>query len=304
MNPLAAHIQSTLEGPEAFPMTLPDYDWSEQNSDGVGISDKYVIAMTARSGSTWLAHLLQSTGVCGNPKELFNAEALAVDKMKPRPGDFSEIFAHQVSKYSSDGAFGFETNFERFNHLLDLVDFESVFLDQGTRFVYLTRTDLLSQAISVLSALRTGVWHRFLKRSGNEQSACGELDEQTLWHWILSFVQEERRWETFFNRHQIMPLKVTYEELVTNPRLQLARILKHIRPGKFDDYGDLDRLLGNLSSGTEKLQRQSTERAWVNFRFKFADELHELERLRTAVDGTELAIHINKKYGLQVGIAP
>ena len=281
------------------PLKISQFDWEE-----VGVSHKYIIAITARSGSTWLAHLLKSTNICGNPQEIFNAEAIRFPPNMSGATDFRRVFEHQVTSNTLDHTFGFEVNFEKFNQLLELASLQGVFLDNKFKFVYLTRRDLLSQAISVMSAMKTGVWHKFIGRVTNKDTQCDHIDERAIWHWILSFLQEERRWETFFNRNNLTPLRLTYEDLVTNPALQVARIISYLRPDQVRSTEDVQRHITALKNGTEKLTRSASENIWIDFRLKFGAELEEIDRLRTGIDGTEFAIEIGRKYGIAITIAP
>ena len=142
--------------------------------------DAYVIVTSPRSGSTLLCKMLTATACAGVPESYFHTPSVA-DWLKEyglRQAGYPNsvaalraVFA-QVSKQGRGATklFGLRVQRPSFAFLVqhmallfpeaktDLARFEAAF--GRTRFVHLTRQDKLAQAVSMVRAEQTGLWHR------------------------------------------------------------------------------------------------------------------------------------------------
>ncbi|MFC3323304.1 Stf0 family sulfotransferase [Mesorhizobium cantuariense] len=80
------------------------------------------------------------------------------------------------------------------------------------RFILLSRRDLLGQAISWARALQTSQY-RSTQTASQEPVFHAELVQKQL----DALVRERARWEMFFARTGMDPLRLEYETIVANP---------------------------------------------------------------------------------------
>ena len=112
-----------------------------------------------------------------------------------------------------------------------------------TRFIHLTRQDKLSQAISLVKATQTGLWHRAADGSELERlspSRGPSYDPEAIAKSLAEVTALDAAWLDWFDGQDIHPLRVTYDELSAHPIATLATVLdllsvdqkaaRHIRP--------------------------------------------------------------------------
>lgn len=96
-------------------------------------------------------------------------------------------------------------------------------------FVHLTRGDKLGQAISLVRAEQSGLWHRAPDGSELERLAPPQepaYDFARLAGAKAHLEAEEADWQSWFAAEGIAPLRLTYEALATDPAAELARVLE------------------------------------------------------------------------------
>lgn len=140
------------------------------------MANAYIICTTPRSGSTLLCRMLRTTGIAGVPASLFFGTSLAEwrRRMALAPSDASPTVqlrdimaaAHALGK-GDTAVFALRQQWHSFAFLqaqlalllpaaqTDLVRLTSVI--GPLRFIYLTRADKVSQAVSYLLAQQTGL---------------------------------------------------------------------------------------------------------------------------------------------------
>jgi LPS sulfotransferase NodH len=79
------------------------------------------------------------------------------------------------------------------------------------RFIYLTRRDLVRQAISLVRAMQSGRW-----RSMDAAAAGETYDRQAISEALLGLKRDQEDWESFFSRNAIQPYRLTYEALFSD----------------------------------------------------------------------------------------
>lgn len=179
----------------------------------------YFICMTPRSGSTWLAELLEQTGLLGRPSEYFAFEhplALSSEAADLR----TYLGDAQASSMSANGVFGIKGNFVQLAPLMA----RGLFTDQRLRYryVYLTREDTVLQAISLYRAAETGSWTIGQRgfRPAPEFDAA-KINRRAEW-----LVDMMANWERAFAAFGITPLRLTYEQLEADPAAVVRRIAR------------------------------------------------------------------------------
>lgn len=185
-----------------------------------------MIAMTARTGSTHFCAALASVlGTAARPDEILNVR----DRHRWTPllrekATFGEVLAvhirwnERVAFKTSWGDFAwFE---ERIAHLFP-----------NLTLIYLDRTDIDAQAVSLLKAVVTGDWHhepgtQRVPKPVSKVAATLDLDrfDETRAH----LAHEKSEWERFFAKSGIAPLRIDYEAIRTDIAGAVAAAARHM----------------------------------------------------------------------------
>jgi trehalose 2-sulfotransferase len=185
--------------------------------------------MLPRTGSTALCSLLEQTATLGYPDEYFNprgplqhwAERLGARVLE----EYVDVIRRE--RATENGVFGLKTTYDDFEPFLR-GGCASAFLGE-MRFVYLTRRDLVAQAVSVEVARQTGVWHRdregrpLLSQEDSPRQAP-MFDEERILEMLDTLVLMQQSWERFFSLYGIEPIRTTYEDLCARPAGVVAAI--------------------------------------------------------------------------------
>ena len=172
----------------------------------------YVVCSNPRSGSTYLVLLLASTGVLGFPWEWLRGDGgLAHHDFETYTTDAQE----QVEAVLREG--------QTPNGICSLKMFPEHF-DTRTEsnwakrlpalhYVYLTREDILGQAISLAIARQTHSYASWTARYHDPIYSTEQIRR------CLNFLATgEARWRMFFAMNGISPLKLVYEKMVQVPQ--------------------------------------------------------------------------------------
>jgi LPS sulfotransferase NodH len=213
--------------------------------------DSYVICTSPRSGSTLLCRLLSQTGVAGDPDSHFHEASLEAwrDDYALRHEDtaserdlLARIFQAAIARgQGASGVFGLRLqrhSFQFFTAKLAAL-YPSMPGDRSrltaafgrTAFIHLARTDKLEQAVSYVRAEQSGLWHRAPDGTELERLApprAPTYDAERIRHQIEQFAAWERDWTAWFDRERIEPLRLTYEDLSSDPQGTLARVLDEL----------------------------------------------------------------------------
>jgi len=208
----------------------------------------YVICGTPRSGSTLLCDLLESTGIAGRPASYFRSQSIpkwgrrlnvpiAEDALRP-DFDRSYIDAVVIEGRGRTDVFGFRLMWESVDALSMRLDglfpglkddharFESAF--GPILFIHLSRTDKVSQAVSRVKAMQTGLWH--VASDGTERERTSPAQDAVYdRHYIAKYVEElkaqDQAWTDWFVDNRVEPVRLTYEALSRDPKGALVDIL-------------------------------------------------------------------------------
>ncbi len=193
----------------------------------------YAIVTSPRSGSTYFCDLLESTGIAGYPTEHLR---LAAQELA-RYCDFDYLrLLHNLLQYrtTDNGVFGtklishflFEFKQSRF-------DFKQIFSSLD-KFIFLTRRDKLAQAVSLILAQKTDIWHiRDVANNINYQAKLKDIDinddllknvEQK-----LDFINhQEARLKKILADNKVEPLILVYEDIVEDAESQINQVLEFL----------------------------------------------------------------------------
>ncbi len=202
----------------------------------------YAIVTTPRSGSTYLCDLLDSTKIAGHPLEHLR---LAAQELS-RYCNFNYLkLLDNLLEYriTDNGVFGtkFISHF-LFEFQQTKPDFRQIF-QSIDKFILLVRKDKVAQAVSLVLAQKTNVWHlrNNAKNSTNYQSKLETikiddvlLDEVAQKYDFIK--KQEARLKRVLADNQIEPLVIIYEDILEDSQLQINRILDFLAIAKPDPY--------------------------------------------------------------------
>jgi LPS sulfotransferase NodH len=208
----------------------------------------YIIAATPRSGSTLLCDLLSVTGVAGEPQSYYRREDIedyarawrvsSPDVIGSEAFERAYLEAVRPAGAGKTGVFGLRLMWASVAELsarLSIIHPDS--LDDADRFelafgkplyIHLSRQDKVAQAVSLLKARQSGLWHRAADGTARERTVPPApliYDRDHLAGFVEELERDDAAWNSWFSRVGIEPLRLTYEGLAAEPKGALARVL-------------------------------------------------------------------------------
>ncbi|RWR25585.1 sulfotransferase [Sinirhodobacter populi] len=209
--------------------------------------ESYMICTSPRSGSTLLCNMLAETGVAGNPASYFYRPSLEdwTNRLgikaaaAPERKLIWEIIRAAITKGRGvTPVFGLRQQRPSFGFLCEKLgvampevstDRERMELAFGrTLFIHLTRGDKLEQAVSLIKAQQTGLWHVATDGSELERTAPDRrpvYDAGEIARHIETLTAYDTGWLSWFDQEGIAPLRITYSELSEAPGETLRMVL-------------------------------------------------------------------------------
>ncbi len=209
---------------------------SDSARNGPGTTESYLICATPRTGSTLLCGLLESTGVAGHPDSYFrradrrswatrwNVTGAADDRIEI--ADF--VHAALSAGQTDNGVFAARVMWGTLEEVID--ELATVYPDMAgtgaglldrafgrTRFVHLSRDDLVGQAVSWLRAEQTDQWQESDQRWAVAPGHGPRFDANRLDDLVDTIGRHNRAWREWFARAGISPYRLRYEDLVHDP---------------------------------------------------------------------------------------
>ena len=174
----------------------------------------YIIAMTPRSGSSYLCDVLTGTRRLGVPGEILNQQFIPkiIEKIPGRtPGEYL-LHVSRVRK-TRNGIYGFKASWFQFNNFVRLLDIQSCLA--GYKYIYLTRRNVALQAVSLYKATASSVFHTNIAHDEDavKKLESLEYDYEEIDKWYRHIVAQEEGWQEYFRSNRIFPCCITYEEI-------------------------------------------------------------------------------------------
>lgn len=179
----------------------------------------YTLATIPRSGSTYCAIRLWQTGLLGAPMEYLNFRVVGnlLHRLGYQVGDNGYVPIQKMSAYwsdvqrlrsSSNGMFGYKMFISNY---VGIARYAPNFLQEITPHyvVYLTRQDVIGQAISYSRALRSKVWF-----AGVADTPVVDYDYAHIKDALRSISEQKAAWERVFEMTGVEPIRITYEDLM------------------------------------------------------------------------------------------
>lgn len=247
----------------------------------------YIICSSPRSGSTLLCKLLAATDKTGKPDSHFHRQSIHdwVSDYKISKNKFTtdrELLAaifHAARERGEGGTgmFGLRLQRQSFDYFTEKLhilcpglscDADRIHKAFGhTLFIHLTRHNKLQQAISLVKATQTGLWHRAPDGTELErQSAPQEpvYDASAIATQLSEFTDMDQQWNSWFAKESLAPFRLSYEQLSENPTDILADVVERL---------GLDREICNEISLPVSKLADATNKSWEK---RFQNEAQHL----------------------------
>ena len=211
----------------------------------------YLICTTPRSGSNLLSSLLESSGMMGQPSEYLNMTG-TIPHLAKKHNLIDVNSTINLEKYldfiiknrsSSNNVCGIKIFFNQLERFLDFPEMKEIL--QQCRFVFLTRKDVVAQAVSMYIAKETNIW-----KSTKEDTSSRELVQYNgfkIGKIIEDLIKQNTKWSEFFFVNKIDYLEVNYEEIVENAN-ELCQAIASFCGVDIGDY--------EFSLGTSRYKKQ------------------------------------------------
>lgn len=238
-----------------------------RQGDRTPVSRGYVVMTYPRSGGTWFAQLLGSTGALGRPEDWFNGQGYRDRGVTDYPLDRAGQRAMMLSRgMTENGVFGVKLSPQRLDELWPGRWAED-FPDR--RFIHLVRRDRLGRALSAAKAQQTRQFRAASAARGEPRYNARIIRDK-----ILAQAVNEARVQQYFALNDIAPLEIAYEDLLSDVPAVLTRIAAFLG------------VSGSIRPVIEKveltIQRDATNIEW---RTRFLAEHHTIDRMPAFVAG-------------------
>ena len=224
---------------------------------------RFTIALmtSERTGSEWLCEIMGNTGVLDRPSEYLNTHW-----MRRFVADYPDDAMAQVALakrfgLTANGCVSIKLHPWHYDRLPEDAEFSSLFPDPC--FVLLSREDHLGQAISLVRARQTEKFHSVTRQTRQPVYDTGQISAA-----LDEVVISQARWNKFFSRNGIRPLKLSYESFTADPGAALRQIAKFTGVPMPSRFGRVKSRLG--------VQRDGTSQEW---RERFLNEKRSLRYL-------------------------
>ncbi len=223
------------------------------------VKKAYFLCAIPRSGSTMLCDMLSRTQIAGQPASYFRRQDISkwAEKfgLNASSGVVDEEYLEAVHEAgsSANGIFGARIMWDSMAEVADYLLDHFPSPNGEVAYVYLSRKDVISQAISLAKALQTGLWHvradGSIQRSGPEQKAT--FDAALIDSCLLEIQEDASAWQKWFHKENIEPLEIVYEELVEDPKNIVGKVLTCL--------GQDPNLAASVEPGTSKMATNDNE---------------------------------------------
>lgn len=196
-----------------------------------------------------LCDLMAATGVLGRPASFYRPESisdwsirLSVDT-EVSNAEFERAYLAAIRSHGADatGMFGLRVMWDTMGGLIDRLS--SIFPDDQSDaalfetafgrplYIHLTRADKVAQAVSLVRAEQSGLWHLASDRSvrqGARHPNKNHYDADAIEKEVEALTRDETAWRSWFAAHDLTPVPVVYERLASDPQAEVTTILKAI----------------------------------------------------------------------------
>jgi trehalose 2-sulfotransferase len=195
----------------------------------------YIVAATPRTGSNLLCEGLVESRVAGNPLEYFEpgSEAKWRAEVGVSADESYELYVAAAKRYCTRGdVYGMKIHWPHVADLARHTGFRGCPEDvlehyfPGALYVNVVRRDHLAQALSWFRAIETKEWVRLAVAAPPTEPPM--LDPDAIRVLMLAIERQQSKWIRYFQERGISAFTVQYEQLVSDRRGAIARVLAFI----------------------------------------------------------------------------
>lgn len=205
----------------------------------------YTIFFSQRNGSSLLCEALKSTGVAGNPGELFHISENQSLKQHYNAKNYEELRDKIWQAGSNEsGVHGIKVNAPKpqndsiINELKNISGiqkqnpsnyevWENIF--PNNKYIFLTRRNKVRQAVSWWKAIVSTEWHRKTGEKAIYNDVIRDkYDFDALTHLLKETVFRECKIQDFFKEGNLTPLTIVYEDFINNYESTIKKVIEFI----------------------------------------------------------------------------
>ena len=181
-----------------------------------------IIASTPRSGSHFLGHSLYSTKKFGFPLEYTNQNNLPIWMQLFNTDSIDDTLTSIIKhRTSENGVFGIKVHFA---HIHQFGSFENLLhFFPDAHFVFLSRKDLLRQAISLVVARQTGKWIKFQIAVGSPSYDFDQINNA-----LLDIISHNAAWQYYLSVNNCQRIDILYEDMIVDINETIQKIATFI----------------------------------------------------------------------------
>jgi LPS sulfotransferase NodH len=191
---------------------------------------RYIIAITPRSGSSYLCDMMTGTKLFGKPQEALDSSNLKNHLKINIPGRTPEEYIRNLIRVrrTANNVSGLKASWFQFQNFMTAMN-DTLYLS-GFKYIYLTRRNLTEQAVSLYKATASSVFHTNKEHSADALKQLDQLeyDYKAIKDWYDHIVAQEKGWQDYFYKQRIFPLCISYEEIEEDVFTVLKRIAIYI----------------------------------------------------------------------------
>ncbi len=237
----------------------------------------YIICGTPRSGSTLVCEMLARSGVAGRPHSYFREPDIAYwaeqwgvslgGGIETAEFDRAYLAAMREAGSAGTGIFGLRVmwssladarlRLERATGAAGHVAGQLQRAFGPLLYIHLSRGDKLGQAVSLVRAEQTGLWHLNADGTVLEGGTVRPepvYDGARIRDVLDELESDDRAWARFFGEQGITPLRLTYEGVSAAPQRALGEILGRL---------ELDPALAETMAVPTARMADAVSREWV-----------------------------------------
>lgn len=186
---------------------------------------RYIVAITPRSGSSYLCDTMIGTKLFGRPGEALDQSSVC-GNLKRIPGRTPDEYIRNAIRVrkTANKISGLKASWFQFKNFMEAMH-DHTYLN-GFKYIFLTRRDLTAQAVSLYKATSSNVFHTNIQHSEDALAKLDALDYdyEAIKGWFDHIVTQEKGWQDYFYNKRIFPLCISYEDIEED----IVRVLKRI----------------------------------------------------------------------------
>lgn len=236
------------------------------------------IFFTPRSGSSWLTDVLSQTRLLGKPQEWFNPNFIPNITRAVNARDLDSYLKMLRRKHKAGGFFSFEITVYQMQRVFGSGSSFITHFPESTPLFYLTREDIVLQAISLSKAVRTSVFHSANASDDELDKADSEFtyDAAEIKRWLDHVFDQEKKCEAFFADMDLRPHRLSYEQItVDGAEATVRKFLTILHPKKAKELK-----IPHLQPQHRKIASSRNSEFAMRFREEHPEKIAEIEAFR------------------------